>query len=287
MFARVVARDVALEMLCVISKSILSTTVGVAHDRGLIPDVHQPVRRLVPTEHFAHGANSRITWNHLLRQTSDWEGTLWEKPDWGDRPPREVPIGQYRSRLHAEPGATYKYNDVRVNLLAYAALQVIRKPLPVFLREEIMDPIGASPTWRWEGYTNSWVNIDGQRIQSVSGGGHYGGGMFISARDMARFGLLTLNQGEWAGRRIVSADWLRQAVIPTEARPNYGFMNFFLNPDQSVYPHAPASAYAHRGNGTNLIYCDPEHDIVAVVRWIQGGAIDGFFEQLLAGIDED
>jgi hypothetical protein len=51
-----------------------------------------------------------------------------------------------------------------------------------------MDPIGASTTWRWHGYENSWIELDGRRVQSVSGGGHFGGGMFISAWDLARFG---------------------------------------------------------------------------------------------------
>ena len=44
-----------------------------------------------------------------------------------------------------------------------------------------MDEIGASNTWRWYGYENSYVVIDGQIVQSVSGGGHWGGGMFINA----------------------------------------------------------------------------------------------------------
>ena len=63
-----------------------------------------------------------------------------------------------------------------------------------------MEPIGASSTWRWYGYENSWVEIDGQKVQSVSGGGHWGGGMFINAYDMARFGYLFLRNGKWKDR---------------------------------------------------------------------------------------
>ena len=47
-------------------------------------------------------------------------------------------------------------------MLALAALQVLRRPLPEFLREEIMEPIGASSTWRWHGYENSWIDLDGR-----------------------------------------------------------------------------------------------------------------------------
>src|SRR5258708_19670915 len=88
----------------------------------------------------------------MLRQTSDWEGTLWGKPDWADRP--EPNAAQWTTRPRHKPGTVYKYNDVRVNALALAALNVWRRPLPQVLKETIMDPIGASDTWRWFGYEN-------------------------------------------------------------------------------------------------------------------------------------
>lgn len=269
-----------------VTKSFLSTVVGVAVDRGLIADVHQPVGSRVPISQFASERHSRITWDHLLRQTSDWEGTLWGKPDWADRPPRDVPIEEYKKRVHAEPGTTYKYNDTRVNLLALAALHVWRKPLPDVLRENIMDPIGASSTWAWHGYPTSWTEIDGVRMQSVSGGAHYGGGMHINTRDMARFGLLTLHRGRWGDRQLISEQWVAQALTPTDVQPTYGYMNWFLNTDRKLYPAAPASAFVHTGAGSNLIYVDPEHDIVAVVRWIQGSAMNGFIEKLLGAVLE-
>jgi CubicO group peptidase (beta-lactamase class C family) len=189
------------------------------------------------------------------------------------------------TRVHADPGATYKYNDVRVNVLALAALNVWRRPLPQVLKEYIMDPIGASPTWRWYGYENSWVVIDGKAMQSVAGGGHWGGGMFIDALDMARFGVLTLRRGKWKDRQLIRESWVHMALTPTPVQPTYGFMNWFLNTDRKLYPSAPATAFAHVGNGTNVIYVDPDNDIVAVVRWIESNAIDGFVQRMLAAIE--
>ena len=113
-----------------------------------------------------------------------------------------------------EPGTHFKYNDVRVNVMALAALQVWRRPLPEVLRQEVMEPIGASSTWRWYGYENSWVEVDGQKMQSVSGGGHWGGGMFINSYDMARFGYLFLRNGKWKDRTIVSEKWIEMARTP-------------------------------------------------------------------------
>ncbi len=267
-----------------VTKSFLSSTVGLAWDRALIADIDDRVRDYVPTEHFASAHNQTITWDHLLRQTSDWEGTLWGKPDWADRPPRTIPLTAHIARDRNPPGTVYKYNDVRVNVLALAALHVWRRPLPQVLREYVMDPIGASNTWRWHGYENSWVLIDGVMMQSVSGGGHWGGGMWISARDLARFGLLTLRRGRWEDRQILSEAWVRLALTPTEARPTYGFMNWFLNTERRPLPGAPASAFYHLGAGTNAVYVDPEHDLVIVARWIERSALDGLVQRVIAAI---
>lgn len=73
-----------------------------------------------------------------------------------------------------------------MNLLARCLLELFRRPLPEILREAIMDPIGASPSWEWHGYSTSWVEVDGRRIQSVSGGSHWGGGIWMNSRDLAR-----------------------------------------------------------------------------------------------------
>jgi CubicO group peptidase (beta-lactamase class C family) len=228
--------------------------------------------------------NRTITWDNLLRQTSDWEGTLWGKPEWADRPTGEP--AEWATRPRKAPGSAYEYNDVRVNVLALAATNVWRRPLPQVLAEYVMDPIGASHTWRWYGYDDSWVLLDGVPVQSVSGGGHWGGGMFISARDQARFGYLTLRRGRWRDRQILSEAWVRMALTPTPAQPTYGFMNWFLNTDRKLWPSAPASAFAHLGNGTNLVYVDPEHDLVVVARWIENGAVDEFLKRVLAAVEE-
>jgi len=267
-----------VDMTYSVTKSFVSTTVGLALMDRLIGSLNEPVGHYVTTGEFDSGWNAKITWDHLLRQTSDWEGTLWGKPDWADRPPKD--IAAYRTRKHNEPGTSYKYNDVRVNLLALASLQVWRRPLPQVLKERVMDPIGASTTWRWYGYENSWVNMDGVMVQSVAGGAHWGGGMWITARDQARFGLLTLRNGNWKGRQLLAEDWVRMARTPTPVEPTYGFMNWYLNTGRKMWPSAPASSFAHIGNGTNIIYCDPENDLVVVLRWIDGSAIDPFLRQL-------
>jgi CubicO group peptidase (beta-lactamase class C family) len=147
-----------------------------------------------------------------------------------------------------------------------------------------MDPIGASNTWRWHGYENSWIDLDGVKVQSMSGGAHWGGGMWITAHDQARFGLLTLRHGRWKDRAILSEKWIRLATTPTEPQPGYGFMNYFLNTGRKLFKSAPETAFAHQGAGANIIYVDPDNDLVAVVRWIEGSAADGFISRVLEAI---
>jgi CubicO group peptidase (beta-lactamase class C family) len=289
-----------VDMTHSVTKSFLSTVVGLAVDKELIKSVQDTVYKYVPPIEvynpnayrtaeeigttqlltpFASAHNKTLTWDVLLRQTSDWEGTLWGKPEWADRP--DANAANWMNRKRNTPGSVYEYNDVRVNALALAVTSAWRKPLPQVLKENIMDKIGASNTWRWYGYRNAWIVLDGQPVQSVSGGGHWGGGMFINAYDMARFGLLTLHKGAWNGQQLISQQWIQQATTPTTAQPTYGYMNFFLNTDKKYLPSAPASAFVHVGNGTNAIYVDPENDLVIVIRWIENNAVDEMIKRVL------
>jgi CubicO group peptidase (beta-lactamase class C family) len=273
-----------VDMTFSVTKTFLSTVVGLAWQQGLIRNLKDPARDYMPVPGYFEGHNATITWEHLLRQTSDWQGTLWGKPDWADRPEGATPA-DWPNRKLSEPGTRYKYNDTRVNMLALLALHVWRRPLPAVLRDEVMVPIGASTTWRWYGYDNSWIELDGEKVQSVTGGGHWGGGMFISARDMARFGYLFLRNGRWKDRQIVSPEWIAMARTGGPANAEYGYMNWFLNPGRKSLPAAPESSVTFRGNGQNIIYIDWEHDLVVVTRWIRGGpALNDFLGKVLASI---
>jgi CubicO group peptidase (beta-lactamase class C family) len=269
-----------------VTKTFLTTVVGLAVQRGLIKDVNDYARDYMPphVDLFDSPHNQKIKWDHLLRQTSDWQGTLWGRPDWADRPVGATPEEQQNRKLW-EPGTHFKYNDVRVNVMALAALQVWRRSLPDVLREEVMNLIGASSTWRWYGYENSWVDLDGHKVQSVSGGGHWGGGMFINSYDMARFGYLFLRNGKWKDRPIVSEKWIQMARTPGSDNKTYGYANWYLNTDRKPLPSAPATAVRFVGNGSNIIYIDWENDIVAVFRWIRNDkALDQVVGKLIESL---
>ena len=257
-----------VDMTFSVAKSYLSVVAGLAFDRGMIPDVQGRVGTQVRDGGFDSPHNAAITWHHLFTQTSEWEGTLWDKPDVADR-------RRGRERTLGAPGTFWEYNDVRVNRTALALLRVWQRPLPDVLREFVMTPIGASDTWVWHGYGNSYVELDGRRVQSVSGGGHWGGGVWASTLDHARLGLLIQRRGEWGGRRILSERWIALAETPEPLRPVYGYM-WWLNTGRAQYANAPASSVFALGAGGNVIWIDRDLDLVVVTRWMDTRAINEF-----------
>ena len=120
-------------------------------------------------------------------------------------------------------------------------------------------------------------------MQSVSGGGHWGGGVFINAQDQARIGLMLLNRGMWNGRRILSEEWIGRMLDPCSLFRNYGCL-WWLNTGSALYPSARADSYYARGAGGNLTWIDPTNDVVAVLRWTDPAAMDGFMKKTMAAL---
>jgi CubicO group peptidase (beta-lactamase class C family) len=263
-----------------VAKSYLSTVLGLAVDRGLVKNVKDPVARYVTDGGYDSPQNARITWEDHARQASEWEGSMFGKPstflgrdEFGD--------GEMKPRAIQAPGTYYEYNDVRVNRLSLSLLRVWKRPLPDVLKQEIMDPIGASDTWRWLGYENADVTVDGKTMRSVPGGTRWGAGLWMNSRDHARFGLLMARMGRWNGRQIVSESWVRQATTrggPANSN-DYGYL-WWLN-TKGGYRGLPTTSYQAQGNGSNTIFIDPEHDLVIVWRWHAPG---DFFARVVASI---
>jgi len=272
-----------VDMTFSVTKSYLSTIAGLATDNGLIKNITDKVSSYVWDGYFDSEHNSKVTWDHLLTQSSDWSGSLFDLHDWADRPPREGSIDDWKNRKLVEPGTVYEYNDVRVNLLSYSLLQVWRKPLPVVLKEKIMDPIGASVTWRWYGYENSYVNMDGLMIQSVSGGGHHGGGIFINTLDHARFGLLFLRNGKWKNQQLISEKWVNAVQQSSVSNKNYGYL-WWINADKK-WKDVSSKVYSAQGFGGNYIIVDNEHDLVVVARWMDDGKVGDLLGWIIKSIE--
>jgi len=246
------------------AKSMLSTVAGVAVRDGRI-GIDDPVAATVKDGGYDSARNAQVTWKMHLQQESEWEGTMWGKAhDFVGR--AAFGEGERQPRALAPPGRHYEYNDVRVNRLALSLLRVFGRPVPDVFASEIMDPIGASRTWKWVPYANSYVQHTGQAMASVSGGTRWGGGVWIHAWDMARLGYLWLRGGRWGDRQIVPAAYVRAALTASAHGPDYGYL-WWLNTRGEAFAGAPRSVFAAIGAGGNVIVVSPEHDLVLVLRW--------------------
>ncbi len=242
--------------------------------------------------------NAAITWEHLLRQTSDWSGTLWGKPDWADRPPRDQTVSQWQQREMHEPGTFYKYNDTRVNVLALSALHVLKRPLPEVLdQSRSWTPIGASSDWHWEAYDNAWVEIEGKRMKSVTGGGHFGGG-HVHQRPRHGAVRLPLPAAREVGRTPARCPRMdrRWPRSPGPANTGYGFCNWFLNnPSKTRRRNGwPASVPVRAavldhvsGQWRQRRLLDWDNDLLMVVRWIDSNrSLDQFIGKVIGAISK-
>jgi CubicO group peptidase (beta-lactamase class C family) len=268
-----------------VAKSFLSTVCSIAVAKGLIKDVNDPVAKYIHDGGYDSPHNAKITWKNHLQQESEWEGNMWGKNS-DFIGVEQFGNGKRNPRAIEEPGAYYEYNDVRINRFSLSLLRLFGRSLPDVLKENLMDPIGASDAWRWVPYNNSTVEINGKMIGSVSGGTRWGGGLWINSQDLARFGLLILKRGKWADRTLVSSKWLDEAVTPSAHGPDYGYL-WWLNTKQKQWPSGPASSFAAIGNGSNTIWIDPQHDIVFVWHWHEGKAMDGAIQRIVASVTSD
>ncbi|MEM9604852.1 MAG: serine hydrolase domain-containing protein [Pseudomonadota bacterium] len=266
------------DMTFSVTKTCLALVTGVARDLGLIPDLDQPIAQRLPGIGFDSEHNQAITWRQMLQFTSEWSGSCFGVPDQVDhfrhialQP--TAPTGAKGSlRALQAPGTHWEYNDVRINQFSLALLHLFERSVVEVFDEYIMRPLGASTDWRWHGYDNSWVALNGQSIQSVPGGGHWGGGMVISTRDQARLAQLLVNRGRHGDRQLVSSEWVDEMVTPCDIAPFYGYFTW-LNHRRALCKRAPESCFFAMGVGGQVILHDPENGLVGVYRWLDSAHI--------------
>ncbi len=204
-----------------------------------------------------------------------------------------------------EAGTTVQYNDHDVFLLGKILTLLAREPLQDVFQRRIAGPIGMT-RWEW-GVSGT---VDGISLNNPPGnpGGAGAGGVKTTARELARFGLLSLNRGNWNGQQLLSASFVDQATtnqVPLggeyrnhDFRGRYGFywwVNGVMATGRRPWPSAPPKTYAAHGRGCNFCFVIPVWNMV-VVRMgtvpISTGKIakgdrlcDEFFRSLAAAVE--
>src|SRR5262245_38073123 len=265
-----------------VAKSMLSTVAGIAVREALIKNLDAPVGSQIKDGGYDSPHNAMVTWRHHLQQESESEGEMWgKKHDFvgtvafgdGERKPRDLQA----------PGTFYEYNDVRINRFSLSLLRLFKKPIPEVFGDEVMNVIGASDTWQWIPYKNSYTEVDGKKVASVSGGTRWGGGVWINSWDMARFGYLWLREGRWGTKQIVPPAYVKAALTPSAHGPDYGFL-WWLNARGGAKT-LPTNSFQAQGAGSNTIFVSPPHDLVIVWRW-HGNGKEEFFRRVIDAINQ-
>ena len=270
-----------------VAKTYLALLAGVAQDQGLLPDLNAAVCERLPGIGFDDGDHNRaVTWEHLLTQTSEWQGTCFGLPDTVDRwrkvaqDPRPAGGPKGGARPLQAPGTYWEYNDVRINQLALALLHLFRAPLPRVFLDRVLRPVDGGEGFAWRGYDDAWVELPGVgRVQSVPGGTHWGGGVSISARDQARIGQMLLE----GGRGVISRRWIEAMGEPCPVAPFYGKL-VWLNRDGQAFPGASAQAMLMLGAGGHTVWVDPGLDAVVVLRWLDPAHSGAVMWQIAAAL---
>ncbi|HVE53351.1 MAG TPA: serine hydrolase [Ramlibacter sp.] len=263
-----------------VAKTYLALLAGVAHARGLLQPAETVASRL-PGIGFDDAHNRAVTWTHMLEQTSEWQGSCFGMPDQVEHHRRvshdpKPPQGRKGERRDLQaPGGYWEYNDVRINQLSLALLHLFRRPVAQVFEEAVLAPLGAGAGFRWTGYDDAWVDIGGERMPSVPGGSHWGGGISISARDQARIGQLLLDDGVHAGQRLLPPGWVERMRQPCAIAPFYGWL-VWLNREGTLFADASRESWFMVGAGGHYVWMDPVHQAVVVVRWLDPARAPGF-----------
>ena len=273
-----------------VAKTYLALLAGIAQSRGLLPDVHEPVALRCPGIGFEGERLARITWHHLLQQTSEWEGTCLGIPDQVDRyrclsyQPGQPQGRKGDARPLNEPGSYYEYNDIRINQLSLALLHLFKQPLPEVFKQAVMEPCGCKDEFRWDGYEQGMTEVDGKPMMSVPGGSHWGGGVSISAMDQARIALMMINSGRSDdGVAILPSDWLRAMQTACPVAPFYGYL-VWLNQQGDLFSHAPRTSWFALGAGSSLVWMDEALQMVVVLRWIDAAKTNDCIGAVMSAI---
>ena len=105
--------------------------------------------------------------------------------------------------------------------------------------------------------------------------------MWINSYDQARFGLLWLNKGRWGENQILSEEYIKMATSKGDVNPVYGYM-WWMNPER--WSSGPVTSYSGIGAGGNYVWCDPEHDLLLITRWIDHNEVDGVIKHIMNAI---
>lgn len=254
------------------TKSVFSLLIGIAIDKGYIKSVDEKVLDFFPEYEVKRGEKTiqQVTIRHLLTMRAPYKckGDPWTKvctsPDW---------TKTSLDLLGGRKGFTgeFNYQTVCLHILTGILFRATGMITIDFANKFLFGPLGITP--RDNFYAKSAQEHKHFTIDKLPKGtiwfadptelGTPGYGLCMSATELAKIGLMCLHNGQFNGEQVVSAEWIEAMTKPMPVdgewfrNMNYGYLWWIIHPDKSIY--------AALGNSGNVIYIDPQKNVVVAV----------------------
>jgi len=223
-----------------------ATLLGLAVDAGLVKlddfaQKHYPNLGSEKPGNVATGWLGEITVRQMATMTAGFDDA---------RPPG----------LARRPGSGGEYSNDTSNMLAELLTLAFKEDLRGILKQRVMEPIGvADSDWAWRDNSFRPKTITGLKTRE------FASGITITHRALARVGYLYLHNGNWNGKQILSAEYIREATRPTSLPAPYPYYAFYWGSNaKEILPGVPKDIYWALGLGDSILVVCPSLDIVAV-----------------------
>ena len=229
------------------SKSIWGAAIGIAIDQGLIPGVDATIASLLPASYVSvmSSQTKTVKLHDLIKMTSgiDWsedttETQIQQTPDWITAI-LELPNA-------ATPGSTFNYSTGNAHLSSAVLTSAVHSTACELIHKRLLAPMGV--------VAEHW----GRDPQGFFSGGY---NLYLTPRELAKFGLLYLHGGNWHGTQLVPAAWVEASMtnqVDAGAPYSYGY-DFWL---RDIAGHHVAMAW---GFGGQMIFIIKDLDLVVVM----------------------
>ncbi|MCO5189897.1 MAG: beta-lactamase family protein [Anaerolineae bacterium] len=245
------------------AKSFASTLIGIAIEEGHINSVDDPITDYLPELAERDLAFAQITIRDLLMMSSGIRYAEFPFLNGDDSKTYYYPdlrdLALNQTKINGVPGEAFLYNNYHPLLLGMILERATGRSVATYLAQKIWQPMGAE-------FDGSW-SLDENGFEKMESG--------INGRaiDFAKFGRLLLNEGNWDGEQIVSAEWVREATQPAIGLPDdyysKGFYEF--NPNGyykymwwGKYRDGEPNDFTAAGNYGQFIYVSPHKNLIFV-----------------------
>jgi CubicO group peptidase (beta-lactamase class C family) len=258
------------------TKTFTSTVLGLLATEGVL-SLDDYAAKYLPSLDDQYPEYAKIKLSHLATMTSGYDSVMGDGWTFYEKDPLKHHEYVLSFTTPGPPlfpaGTSFKYHDPSVHILGYILTKAAGESLEQVFRKRIANPTGMKQ-FTWSNYGDR----DGILFNNPAGTpGKDQGGIYSSPRDLARYGLLYLNKGNWSGKQILDASFVERATstqVPAEVKTKYfnltGRYGFFwwtngIKADRMrPWPSAPPKTFAAHGAGRNFIFVIPEWRLVIV-----------------------